>query len=236
MKEISVKIKMWGLIGIMLLFIIVVGAVAFLSLDRGAAAITKLVDEDGAFLSLCDRVHLNIIQLRRYEKDYFLNIGNPAREQEYLKKFQEIDAAVPQMMANLAELAQADEHLAKDVKAKAASLAGLYAEYREGFYDTVRRINAAPGLSPQQANILMVQYKANIPVLEEDIATLSEAGDQMMRQISKRAVERGQEVRFFIMMVIVSAMVLAGLLGAALCRSIYRAIFREGLRRMSHHI
>jgi methyl-accepting chemotaxis protein len=236
MEEISIKIKMWGLIGIMLLFIIVVGAVAFLSLDRGAATLTKLVGEDEAFLTLCDRVHLNIIQLRRYEKDYFLNIGNPERQPEYLKKFQEIDAALPQMMANLADLAQVDEHLSKDVKSKAASLAGLYAEYRAGFYDTVRRLNAAPGLSPQQANILMAQYKANIPVLEENIAALAEAGDQMTRQVSARAIERGQEARSFIMTVILAAVVLAGLMGAALCRSIYQAIFREGLRRMSPRI
>jgi methyl-accepting chemotaxis protein len=234
MKEISIKSKMWGLIVIMLLFIIVVGAVAFFSLDRGAATLARLVGEDQAFLTLCDRVHLNIVQLRRYEKDYFLNIGNLERQRDYLKKFQEIDAAVPKMLANLAEMAQADEHLSKEVKSKAASLAGLYTEYRVGFYDTVRRLNAAPGLGPQQANMLIAQYKANIPVLEDDIAALAEAGDQMTRQVTARAIERGQGARWFIITVILAAVVLAGLMGAALCRSIYKAIFREGLRRMSH--
>ncbi len=103
MTEISVKTKLWSLIAIMLLFIISVGAVGFMTLDRGAATLKELVDQDEAFLNLTDRVHLNIIQLRRFEKDYFLNIGNPEKQQEYLKKYQEIDAAMPGLMTNLAD-------------------------------------------------------------------------------------------------------------------------------------
>ena len=111
MTEISVKTKLWGLIAIMLLLIISVGAVGFVTLDRGAATLKELVDQDEALQNLTSRVHLKIIQLRRFEKDYFLNIGNPEKQQEYLKKYQEIDAAMPQLMGNLATLARADVHL-----------------------------------------------------------------------------------------------------------------------------
>ena len=82
MTEISVKTKLWGLIAIMLLLIISVGAVGFVALDRGAAVLKELVYQDGALQNLTSRVHLHIIQLRRFEKDYFLNIGNPEKQQE----------------------------------------------------------------------------------------------------------------------------------------------------------
>jgi methyl-accepting chemotaxis protein len=236
MTEISVKTKLWSLITIMLLLIISVGAVGFVTLDRGAATLKELVDQDEAFQNLTDRVHLNIIQLRRFEKDFFLNIGNPEKQQEYLKKYQEIDAAVPPLMGNLANLARADVHLPRDLQAKVAALPTLYADYRNGFYDTVRRLEHDPNLTPQHANVLMARYKADIPVLEADMAAVAEAGDQMARQVSARAVKRGQDARMVIAAVVLAALVLAGLLGAALCHSIYRAIFREGLRRMSHRI
>ena len=91
-------------------------------------------------------------------------------------------------------------------------------------------------LTPQQANALMAKYKADIPVLEADMAAVAEAVDRMVQQVSARAVQRAQDARMVIVVVVLAAFGLAGLLGAALYRSISRAIFREGVRRMSHRI
>lgn len=236
MTEISVKAKLWGLIAIMLLLIISVGAVGFVTLDRGAATLKEFLDQDEALQNLTGRVHLNLIQLRRFEKDFFLNIGNPEKQQEYLKKYQEIDAALPQLIGNVATMAQTDAHLTPDLKAQAAALPVLYDDYRNGFYDTVRRLKNDPNLTPQQANALMVKFKADIPVLEADMAAVAEAVDRMEIIFSAQALKRSREARLFIAVAVLAALVLAGVLGAALCHSIYRAIFREGLRRMAHRI
>jgi methyl-accepting chemotaxis protein len=236
MTEISVKTKLWSLIAIMLLLIICVGGVGFVALDRGAATLKEFIDQDEALQNLTDRVHLNIIQLRRFEKDYFLNIGNPQKQQEYLKKYQEIDAAMPQLMGQVATLARRDVHLPKDVQAKAVALPALYADYQNGFSDTVRQLKNDPNLTPQQANTLMAKFKADIPVLEADMAAVAEACDRMEEQLSARVVQGARKARLVIAIVVLAAIVLASLLGAALGRSISRAIFREGLRRMSHRV
>jgi methyl-accepting chemotaxis protein len=236
MTEISVKTKLWGLIAIMLLLIISVGAVGFVTLYRGAANLKEFIDQDEALQNLTSRVHVDIIQLRRFEKDYFLNIGNPEKQQEYLKKYQEIDAALPQLMGNVATLARADVHLTPDLQAKAAALPTLYVDYRNGFFDTVRQLKADPNLTPQQANALMAKFKADIPTLETDMAAVAEAVDGMEINFSARAVRRARDARTIIAVALLAALVLAGLLGAALGRSIHRAIFREGVRRMSHRI
>jgi methyl-accepting chemotaxis protein len=185
---------------------------------------------------LTSQVHLNIIQLRRFEKDYFLNIGNPEKQQEYLKKYQEIDAALPQLMRAVAALARGDVHLNPDLQAKAAALPALHADYRQGFFDTVRQLKADPNLTPQQANARMAKFKADIPTLETDMAAVAEAVDRMEINFSARAVKRAQNARRVIAVVVLVAIVLGGLLGAALGRSIHRAIFREGVRRMSHRV
>jgi methyl-accepting chemotaxis protein len=236
MTEISVKTKLWGLIAIMLLLIISMGAVGFVTLDRGAASLKELVYQDEALQNLTSRGHLNIIQLRRFEKDYFLNIGHPEKQQEYLSMYQEIDAAMPQLLSNVTVLARGDVHLTQDLQAKVAALPTLYADYRNGFYDTVRRLQAEPNLTPQQANGLMAKFKADIPVLENNMAAVAEAVDRMEISVSTWAVKRSQDARRVITVVVLAAIVLACLLGAALGRSIHRAIFREGVRRMSHRI
>jgi len=236
MTEISVKTKLWGLIAIMLLLIISVGAVGFVTLDRGAATLKEFIDQDEALQNLTSRVHLNIIQLRRFEKDYFLNIGNPEKQQEYLKKYQEIDAAMPQLLGNVAALARTDVHLTPDLQTRAAALPGLYADYRSGYFDTVRRLKNDPNLTPQQANVLMAKFKGDIPILEADMTAVAEAVNRMEEQISARAVQQAGKARMVIAITVLAAIVLAVLLGAALYRSISRAIFREGVRRMSHQI
>jgi methyl-accepting chemotaxis protein len=236
MTEISVKTKLWGLIAIMLLLIISVGGVGFVTLDRGAVTLKELVDQDEALQNLTSRVHLKLIQLRRFEKDYFLNIGHPEKQQEYLQKYQEIDAAMPQLLSNLAILARGDIHLTQDLQAKAAALTALYADYRNGFDDTVRQLKNDPNLTPQQANALMAKFKADIPVLEADMAAVAEAVDRMEMSFSAQAVKRAQDARRVIAVVVLAAIGLAVLLGTALYHSISRAIFREGVRRMSHRV
>ena len=86
----------------------------------------------------------------------------------------------------------------QDLQAKAAALPALYADYRNGFYDTVRRLKNDPTLTPQQANVLMAKYKADIPVLEADMAAVAEAGDRMVQQVSARAIQRAQDARMVI--------------------------------------
>ena len=82
---------------------------------------------------------------------------------------------MPQLMGKLATLARADVHLAPGLQAKVAALPALYADYRNGFFDTVRRLGNDPNLTPQQANVLMAKFKADIPVLEADMAAVAEA-------------------------------------------------------------
>lgn len=236
MREISVKTKLWSLIVIMLLFIFGVGAVGFVTLNNQAATFKELDDLDNAFLDLTGQVAFKIIELRRFEKDYFLNIGDLTRQQEYLKKYQEIDATLPQLLNRLADLTQKDDNWAKDFKTKVAALGGIYSEYREGFYSIVQRLQAGSTLTPQQANVLMTQYKTKTPLLEETTVALVQAGNKAAETVAAQAIQRGREARMVIVVAVLIAVVLAGIMGSALCHSIYRAIFREGLRRMAHRI
>jgi methyl-accepting chemotaxis protein len=236
MREVSVKVKLWGLVSIMLLCLMVVGAVSYLTLDKAATLLETLMDEDVAFINLAQQTHLKLIELRRFEKDYFLNIGDPAQQQQYLEQYQNIVATIPPLLARLTRLAQTDVHVTPDIKAKVTALSSHFTAYREGFAATVRHLKVDPTLTPQQANLLMKTYKANIPILEADMAAVVAAGKRILETVSARAIERGRRTRWLIALVVGSAIILAGVLGTALSHSIYRAIFREGLRRMAHRI
>ena len=108
--------------------------------------------------------------------------------------------------ATLAILARADVHLPQDLQAKAAALPALYADYRNGFYDTVRRLKNDPNLTPQQANALMAKFKADIPILETDMAAVAEAVDRMEISVSTQAVKRARDARMVIAVVVLAAL------------------------------
>jgi predicted PurR-regulated permease PerM len=57
MMEVSVNTKLWSLIVIMLLFIIIVGAVGYATLNKIANTVEELVGMDEAFLNLTDQVN-----------------------------------------------------------------------------------------------------------------------------------------------------------------------------------
>jgi methyl-accepting chemotaxis protein len=236
MREVSVKAKLWGLVAIMLLCLLGVGAVSYIALDRAARLLENLVKEDVAFITLAQETHLKLIELRRFEKDSFLNIGDPTGQQQYLTKYDKIAATLPALLSRLAELARQDGHLTPQIKDKVGTLARHFAAYREGFAATVQRLKSDPALTPQQANLLMKAYKTNIPLLEADMGAVVKAGQSMLETVSAQAIQRGRQTRLVIALVMAGAVILAGLLGTALTHSIYQAIFREGLRRMAHRI
>jgi hypothetical protein len=82
----------------------------------------------------------------------------------------------------------------------------------------------------------MAKFKAGIPVVEASMTAVAAAVDRMEISVSTWAVKRAQDARRVIALVVLAAIVLAVLLGTALYHSICRAIFREGVRRMSHRI
>ena len=146
-----------------------------------------------------------------------MNIGDPEKQQEYLKKYQEIDAALPQLLGNLATLARANVHLPQDLQAKADGPAGPLRRLPGRFLSTPSgRLKADPNLTPQQANALMAKFKADIPVLETDMAAVAEAVDRMEISVSARAVKRARDARMFIAVAVLAALVLAGPVGRGL--------------------
>lgn len=231
--EISVKTKLWSIMAVMLLFIMMVGGVGYVTLSREIDGMRKLLDQDIAFQNLASELLSKLLQQRRFEKDYFLNIGDPATQKEYLEKFQGQEAAFQVVIKKIAPLAPADPHLSPEIRGKINDLERNYQKYLEGFLTIVRQLQRDPHLTPQKANRLMAAYKEGIPILEQDVQAIMEAGDQMEAMVTGEAITRGQRAKLLIIIVFLVAVVLAGVLGASLSRSIYLAIFREGVRRLA---
>ncbi len=232
MLDEAVKYRLWLTMVIMVFLVAVVGGLGVFVVARGLAMVRQSFHDDLQFVSLANEVKLNILQLRRYEKDYFLNIGSAGKQADYLQKYRTIAGQVPPYIARLDALAQADPHLSGDIKDKSAALAGQFKDYLEGFNQVLGRLQADPLIAAGDANNLMVSYKGSITGVESGIEELDAAGRQMLQEVTADVIRRGQRARTLIILVVAAGAVLAGTLGTLLSRSIQRAIFREGFRRL----
>lgn len=232
----TVKRDLWLIMAIMVLFICLVGGVGYVTLSKEVEAIRKTIKEDVAFIDLAKQLKIEILQLRRFEKDYFLNIGAPDKQAEYLQKFDDLAAALPANLANLSHMAQADAHLAAETKRQAAELAANLKDYLEGFQKVIQQVQAETAMTPQKANALMVAFKGSVPVMEKNIAEIDKAGRKMLEEVTAAAVKRGSRAKVFILLMTLTAVVLAGVFGSFLSRTVYQAIFREGFRRLTGRI
>ncbi|MEI6704237.1 MAG: MCP four helix bundle domain-containing protein [Deltaproteobacteria bacterium] len=72
-----------------LLFIMALGGMGIYEVKSVATKGNNVIEGDAKIVENAYRVRANINVLRRYEKDVFMNIGDPEKRDEYLKKWEE---------------------------------------------------------------------------------------------------------------------------------------------------
>src|SRR5258708_14731000 len=81
-------------LGLVVALVVVQGAIGFAGLNRIEQTAINLSQHDAAVLDRTTKARVAMLDLRRFEKDYFLNIGAPATQAEYLTKWRTNQAAL----------------------------------------------------------------------------------------------------------------------------------------------
>jgi methyl-accepting chemotaxis protein len=112
------------------------------------------------------RARSSVGNMRRFEKDLFLNMGDEAATAAYLKKWRdETRDGAAQMRAGKALLAAADQSTVE------AMIAGL-SRYTEGFEAIVKRLEAGQLNDPWAANKAMEPLKGDIRAMDKALDTV----------------------------------------------------------------
>lgn len=218
---------------VMVLLIFLIGTVGYVTISREVQAIEKTIKLDVSFITSASQLRIKILQLRRFEKDYFLNIGNRDNQEEYLKKYNDIVPSLQNDLTNFSEMAKANEYLSEDIKRQIKDLPLHLKDYLDGFHKVLQQMQADPTITPQKANALMESYKAHIPTYEKEIEAIDDAGRKMLETVTAQAIKRGKRAKSVIVSAIIAGVIFAMVLGSILSRSIYRAVLSEGFRRLA---
>ena len=219
LQQISIGKRLFAGFGILLAFVIIVASAGQWGLATSVDTATNVMNIDAAISGHSNDAHIASLDMRRFEKDLFLNIGNSEKETEYLGKWQKASHDLDEHFTAL-------EHLVKDEKQLdlIRSTRADVAAYSNQFDAISKLITAGKMKSPAEANKEITPVKDAIHRVEANVQTLDDAAAQNMEAKKKVILAVESNARTVMIIVAVLALLAAFAIALAITRSIVAPI------------
>jgi methyl-accepting chemotaxis protein len=215
LQDVKIGMRLGVGFGLMLLLIIVVGAVGYWGVEKSTSATIGMLKGDATLSENASRARANVLGMRRYEKDLFLNMGDRAKEDEYYAKWKEEHEHLGARMAELERCAT----LARD-KEKIAAMKAEEATYEKGFAMVYAQVAEGKLRAPAAANKAITAYKDAIHAMEKAAKELAEETSQRMEAQEKVMAGLAKQIGVVVAVSIVIGIVLCLLVSTLITRSI----------------
>jgi methyl-accepting chemotaxis protein len=223
--------------GIVLLLLVLTGVLGYWSTSSISAMAIKEFKEmlrtDAAIAEHSARARSNVLGLRRFEKDMFLNIGSKEKEEDYLKKWKEQKEHLLNRLNDLQKAAVAEQD-----KNTVAEMRNQLTGYESGFLKIYSMIQSGNLKTPQEGNAAINEYKDSTHKLEEAAKRFSEDGNKRMVSIENEIIAKSGSIKTF-MVILCMVFILVGtgiavLIGRWIIRPLKRII--DGLTEASNQV
>lgn len=201
--------------GVMLCLILVVGITGYWGVNRSTSATIQMLKGDAAVANNAERLRANVVGIRRYEKDIFLNIANKAKVEEYNLKHKEQDDHAEKRIETLDKVIT----VAKE-KEELAAIKKAMADYDKGFAKVYAQIINGTIKTAEQANEAIAEYKNEMHGMENDAKELAEAATKRMDAQEKVMTDLANNVAKIVIAGIIVAIILCILISILITRSI----------------
>ena len=177
MKLTDIKIgKRLGLgFGVILLMVIGVGVTGYWGINTISDAEINMLKGDATVSEHASRARANVLGLRRFEKDIYINIGSKEKVAEYVQKWKE---QYEHLTARLNDAEKAAT-LQQD-KEKIQTMKTELANYESGFMKVLGSLQAGKIKTTQAANAAITEYKDQIHKLENAAKDLADETSKRM--------------------------------------------------------
>jgi methyl-accepting chemotaxis protein len=215
-----------------------IGAVGYLGLTWQLDLAHDIFTTDVAEEVLAQQIKVEMLQHRRSEKDFLLNIGKKEAQRKYLATFEHDSASLKSKMQALNDLLQRESRIAPVLKQGAAGLKETYGKYYAGFQSVRAAVEADPQTTPQHGNDLMSRYKDSIHLLESTIDKLAAAVEENIQHSTAEALQQGTVAKNVILASALVGVALVALIIFLTSRLLNNVILTSvrGLQRTSEEI
>ena len=221
LENVKIGVRLGIAFTLLLLLLLVLGGTAYWGVDTVSRQMTRMLKIDGNIAEHSARARANVLGLRRYEKDIFLNIEKPEKVAEYRKKWDEQLDHLKKRLDDIdkAAITEQDKAVVKTMRTEGAN-------YEAGFLKVFRQVEEKKIKTPQEGNAAITEYKDEIHRLETTAKDFADEGNKRIDAMEGKAhAVIGQTIRVMAGVLIVAALltVAAGLI---ISRSITRPLMK----------
>jgi methyl-accepting chemotaxis protein len=205
--------------GFVLAMLIMIGVSGYWGVNSISHTMIAMLQGDALVAEHAARARANVLGLRRYEKDIFLNIGSKEKEEQYLKSWKEQHERLTGRVKGLEKAAALphDKEMIQNMKSELAA-------YESGFLKVVGMIAAGRIKTAEQANAAINEYKDQIHKMENASKELADEANKRMDAQEETAKQTSSRTNMIMFMLASIAVVLSVGIIILITRSITRPI------------
>ena len=178
-KQTTIRVKILMGFCISLIVSLIISIVSLGAIFDCQKIIKHIVSKEATYLRLVEECKISVLQIRRSEKDYFLNIGKAEEQNKYQGK---LDASINECSVLLDSIQQIENELElpDGVSEQVISAKQCIGQYMQDVKYVITYLRGNDVITPQEANKLMSSYKTNIHTFEEKIDSLKTSGVNLL--------------------------------------------------------
>ena len=205
--------------GVSILLVAVAGLTGFWGLSQAVQTTYGILHHDAKLMQEASAAQVNGLELRRYEKDTFLNVADKQKSADYADKWSKEHAELDAHLNTLDQVATftADKDLVRGIRADLST-------YTIGFQSVVQEMSAGKIKTPADANAAMVPFKDDIRRMDTALEEFAVQNVQRMNAKEKVVLDSETRTRRTMWAVFVAGILLVLFMTVAVTRSITRPI------------
>ncbi len=228
MTNLSLKSKL--LLGFLFssLITLIVGAQGFRTISSMTGTTENLISTDVQLLLNADQLLVLGLTHRRYEKDFFLNIGDLKKQASYIEKFKKASTTTKDLLIKAKKQIENAPDLPANFRDGLSDTVQAYEKYVDGFLSVVDLVKNDPALTPQAANKLMHPHKEAIYSFEKGIETLYEEANgrtgKVVGEMQSASVAAEKFIAIFALVGVIVGIALGFIITAIITKPIAEAV------------
>ena len=197
-----------------LLLVGIVAAAGFWGLSQMVTTMNAILHGDAKMMEYAADLETHTLNLRRYEKDVFLNVSDQEKVHEYAAKWQDAHREAADDIERLGNLVKGEDGEA--IRTMRADLA----TYTTGFEGVLRGISDGTIRTPDAANEAIGQYKDDIRRLDTTSAEFARKNVERMGTKGATVVEAERRTRTTMWAICIAGVILVFVMTVLITRSI----------------
>ncbi len=215
LKNMKIGMKLASGFGVVVLLLLGIVITGYWGVNSMSEATLKMIQGDATISEHAARARANVLGLRRYEKDLFLNIGDRAKEDEYLKKWQEQHEHLTSRLNDIEKAVYLDKE-----KDELKSMRSELAAYDSGMKKVLALIAEGTVKTAQQGNAAINEYKDSMHKLEQTSKDMADESNGRMDKMEGYFDDRAKHTNTVMLTLSIIAIFLSSVVTIIVTRSI----------------